>query len=164
MVMLRVLHAIREKRKFKRHAEALLELVDDNFDQRWIEAARLGRALFPEARLFDTHAHKRAEDEIWERTIWTGTRPNPDDSNAHVYLDIDEFKYVDLFLLDEAVDAEEIDESDSSSSASAESDDTEADLDKWRADLVGCSEDSGLEHDLGDPGDAANDVTDDGKS
>ena len=122
------------------------------------------RSLFPEKRLFDTDAHKRAEDDIWEKTVWTGTRTDLDDRNDHVYLDIDEFKYVDLFLLDEADHAEDNGAPDSSSSASAESDDTEADLDKWRADLVGCSEDSGLEHDLGDPGDAADDVTDDEQS
>ncbi len=161
LVMLRVLHAIREKRKFKRHAEALLELVDDYFDERWIEAARLGRALFPEARLFDTHAHKRAEDETFEKTVWTGTRPELDDYDDHVYLDIDEFKYVDLFLLDEAADAEENDAPGSSSSASAESDETEADLAKWRADLVRSSEARTLEYDLGDPSDAADKSTDD---
>jgi pilus assembly protein FimV len=164
LVMLRVLHAIREKRKFKRHAEALLELVGDDFDERWIEAARLGHALFPEARLFKTEAHKRAEDGIWEKTVWTGTRPDLDDGNDHVYLDINEFKYVDLFLLDKANDADDAEDNgppDSSSSASAEAGDTEAELAKWRADLVGSSEDRGLEHDLGDPGDAAENSTDD---
>jgi pilus assembly protein FimV len=161
LVMLRVLHAIREKRKFKRHAEALLELVGDDFDERWVEAARLGHALFPEERLFDIDAHKRAEDEIWEKTIWTGTRPDLEEIDDHVYLDIDEFKYVDLFLLNEADDAEENGAPDSSSSASAESDDTEAELAKWRADLVGDSEGRELDYDLGDPGDAAENSTDD---
>ena len=161
LVMLRVLHAIREKRKFKRHAEALLELVDDDFDERWVEAARLGHALFPEARLFDTETHKRAEDETWEKTVWTGTRPDLDDGDDHVYLDIEEFKYVDLFLLDKADDAEENGAPDTSSSVSVESDDTEAELARWRADLVASSEDKGLEHDLGDPGDAADNPTSD---
>ena len=161
LVMLRVLHAIREKRKFKRHAEALLELVGDDFDQRWVEAARLGHALFPEERLFDIDAHKRSEDEIWEKTVWTGTRPELANSDDHVYLDIDEFKYVDLFLLNEADDAEDNGAPDSSSSASAESDDTEAELAKWRADLVGGSEGGELDYDLGDPGDATENSTDD---
>ena len=68
---------------------------------------------------------------------------------------------MDLFLLDEAADAEENDAPGSSSSASAESDDTEADLAKWRADLVRSSETRRLEYDLGDP---ADDVTDDEQS
>ena len=161
LVMLRVLHAIREKRKFKRHAEALLELVGDDFDERWMEAARLGRALFPEERLFDFDVHKRTEDEIWEKTVWTGTRPELENNDDHVYLDIDEFKYVDLFLLNEADDAEENGATEPSSSTSAESDDTEEELAKWRADLVGGSEGRELDYDLGDPGDAAENSTDD---
>ena len=104
LLMLRALHAIREKRTFRRHAEALLELVDDRFDERWIEVARLGRAILPEERLFDADVHKRAEDEKWEETVWIGTRTDLTDSDDHIYLDIDEFKYVDLFLLDKAED------------------------------------------------------------
>ena len=68
---------------------------------------------------------------------------------------------MDLFLLDKADDAEENGTPDSSSSASTESDDTEAELAKWRAEMVGSSEDRGSEHDLGDPGDAADNSTDD---
>ena len=122
LIMLRTLHAIGEKRKFRRHAEALLELVDDSFDKRWAEAARLGRALFPEARLFDANVYKRTEDEDFEKTVWTGTRPDLSDFDEHVFLDIDDFKYVDLVLVDEADDAEGDAGFDSSLSASADFD------------------------------------------
>ena len=71
-------------------------------DERWIEVARLGRALLPEERLFDADVHKRTDDEKWEETVWTGSRPDLTDCDDHIYLDIDEFKYVDLFLLDGA--------------------------------------------------------------
>jgi tetratricopeptide (TPR) repeat protein len=123
LVMLRILHALGEKRKFKRHAEALLELVDDHFDERWVEAARLGRAVLPEERLFDAAAHKRAEDNDWEKTVWTGTHPSRQDSDEHVYLDIDEFKHVDLMLLDDPDDADGNGAPASSSPADTESDD-----------------------------------------
>jgi pilus assembly protein FimV len=161
LIMLRVLHAMREKRKFRRHAEALLELVDNRFDERWLEAARLGRALFPDERLFNAETHKRSEDENWEETIWTGTRPKLPDRDEHVYLDIDEFKYVDLFLVDEADEADEASEAseaseadetdeadeaesgdslDASSPPPPESEDLEAELSEWRAEVIGGGE------------------------
>ncbi len=68
---------------------------------------------------------------------------------------------MDLFLLNEADDAEENGAPEPSSSTSAESDDTEEELAKWRADLVGGSEGRELDYDLGDPGDAAENSTDD---
>ncbi len=150
LVMLRVLHAIREKRKFKRHAEALLELVDDESDDRWTEAARLGRALFPDERLFNASAYKRADDDKWEETVWTGTRPAVEDVDEHVYLDIDEFKYVDLFLLDETENEEGNDEPNPSSSSSTDAADTEAELAKWRADMVRKGEHRGVNYNLGE--------------
>jgi pilus assembly protein FimV len=154
LVMLRVLHALREKRKFRRHAEALLELVDDQFDERWIEAARLGRAILPEERLFDADTHGRAEDEKWEKTVWTGTRPDPTDTDDHIYLDLEEFKYVDLFLLDSVEapedEAEEEDESPSIDQVAGtpdEPEDLEAELEKWRAEHAGTTEDQGIKLD-----------------
>lgn len=137
LVMLRVLHALREKRGFRRHAEALLELVDDHFDERWGEAVRLGRALFPDERLFNANAYRRAGDEKWEETIWTGTRPEMADSDDHVYLDLDEFKYVDLFLLDEGSDDEEDMPSGDDSSVAKEIEKSEAELARWSAQMAG---------------------------
>lgn len=140
LIMLRVLHAMREKRRFRRHAEALLELVDNRFDDRWIEASRLGRALFPEERLFNADAHKRSEDQNWEETIWTGTRPDAADRDEQVYLDIDEFKYVDVFLVDEAEDPESGDSLDASSPLPPEAQDLEAELSEWRPEASGDGE------------------------
>ncbi len=144
LIMLRVLHAMREKRKFRRHAEALLELVDDRFDERWAEAARLGRALFPEERLFNADAHKRSEDTTWEETIWTGTRPDVSDLEKDAPLDADEFKYVDLFLLDEVENAELGDSLDASSPPPSEREDLEAELAEWRPDAAEGSECGGI--------------------
>ncbi len=144
LIMLRVLHAMREKRKFRRHAEALLELVDDRFDERWAEAARLGRALFPEERLFNADAHKRSEDTTWEETIWTGTRPDVSDLEKDAPLDADEFKYVDLFLLDEVENAELGDSLDASSPPPSEREDVEAELAEWRPDAAEGSECGGI--------------------
>ena len=157
--MLRVLHALKEKRKFRRHAEALLELVDDRQDERWIEAARLGRAVLPEERLFDESARGRAEDEPYEQTIWTGTRPEPVDTEDHVYLDLDEFKYVDLFLQDEAPDADESESSEPSIDLSAEvaDEETEAELARWTASLARKREERSLPRDPDAPPDPVGD-------
>lgn len=156
LVMLRALHAIKEKRKFRRHAEALLELIDGEDDERWIEAIRLGRAVLPDERLFDADTHKRAEDENWEKTIWTGARPTPaDGGDENTYLDFDEFKYVDLFLLDDAGTSPDVqdptapeasaDDRDDSAEADAES---QAELAKWRAEMSGTEEDHEIRLDL----------------
>jgi pilus assembly protein FimV len=150
LVMLRILHALSEKRKFKRHAEALLELVDDYADERWIEAARLGRAVLPEERLFDADAHKRSGDNDWEKTVWTGTHPGLGERDEQVYLDIDDFKHVDLMLLD---DADGNGAPASSSSTGIESDDSEMGFTTEPADMPGGSEDGGLGNDPVDSGD-----------
>jgi tetratricopeptide (TPR) repeat protein len=157
LLILRVLHTIREKRRFRRHAEALLELVDEQFDERWTEAARLGRALLPEERLFDENAHRRAEDAKWEETVWTGSRPELADCDEHIYLDIDEFKYVDLFLLDKAEDTDDSSAPEPSVDAVAEPENFEVDLEKWRAKLLGSDEDRGFSLDPDGPGDESAD-------
>ena len=165
LVMLRVLHAIREKRKFRRHAEALLELVGDESDERWVEAARLGRSVLPEERLFNADARKRAADDKWEQTVWTGTLPDATDCDDQIYLDIDEFKYVDLFLLDGAekdADTEEPGAPNPSSDASAEFLETEAKFAKWRAETLDKDEDRTVRLNQGVPTDDPVDVpTDD---
>jgi Tfp pilus assembly protein FimV len=160
LLMLRVLHTIREKRTFRRHAEALLELVDDRLDERWMEVARLGRALLPEERLFDADVHQRADDENWEETVWTGTRPDLTDCDDHIYLDIDEFKYVDLFLLDGAEEAGNDSAPEPSIDVAAESEGTEADPAEWRVKIMGGSEDTTVRFEPDGPGD---DTSDDGQ-
>ena len=157
LLMLRVLHTIREKRTFRRHAEALLELVDDRFDERWMEVARLGRALLPEERLFDADVHQRADDEKWEETVWTGSRPDLTDCDDHIYLDIDEFKYVDLFLLDGAEDAGNDSAPGPSIDVASESKDSEADLAKWRVKMMGGSESKGFKFEPDGAGDDSSD-------
>jgi FimV-like protein len=157
LVMLRILHALGEKRKFKRHAEALLELVDDRFDERWVEAARLGRAILPEERLFDSAAHRRAEDNDWEKTVWTGTQPGLQDRDEQVYLDIEGFKHVDLMLLD---DPDGNGAPASSSPAGTESDGTEAEGTTRPAepgDMPRGSEDGGFGNDPVDSVDSSDD-------
>jgi tetratricopeptide (TPR) repeat protein len=162
LVMLRALHAIKEQRKFRRHAEALLELVDDEYDERWIEAARLGRAILPEERLFDVAVHKRTEDEKFEQTVWTGARANTTDEDDHTYLDFDEFKYVDLFLLDGGGAAPDVqDPTTPATSAEKVEAKTEAELAKWRADMLGTEEDRGVRLDPDAPTDDSTDVPDD---
>jgi len=164
LVMLRALHAIKEKRKFRRHAEALLELVDDEFDERWVEATRLGRAVLPEERLFDGDAHKRSEDEKWEQTVWTGARASTTDDDDHIYLDIDEFKYVDLILLDGVEDPTDVEDpttSVPSAEGGVESAESEADLAKWRTQMLGLKEDRGVRLDPDAPTDDSTDLPDD---
>ena len=162
LVMLRALHAIKEQRKFRRHAEALLELVDDEYDERWIEAARLGRAILPEERLFDADAHKRTEDEKFEQTVWTGARASTTDEDDHTYLDFDEFKYVDLFLLDGGGAAPDVQDPTTPAPSAEEAEaKTEAELAKWRADMLGTEEDRGVRLDPDAPTDDSTDVPDD---
>lgn len=153
LLMLRVLHSIREKRRFRRHAEALLELVDNEIDERWTEAARLGRELLPEERLFHASTHRRAEDEKWEETVWTGSRPKLADSDGDTELDSEEFKYVDLFLLDKVEDAGNDSAPASSTDTTAKPDDDEADLAKWRAKMLAGHGGRVFGSDLEDPGD-----------
>ena len=152
LLMLRVLHTLREKRTFRRHAEALLELVDGPTDERWVEAVRLGCAILPEERLFNADDYRRADDDKWEETVWTGTRPELTDGDDHIYLDIDEFKYVDLFLQDGTEAPDDGSETDPSIDAAAEPEDTEAELARWRAKMLGTTEDRGISLDLDEPG------------
>ena len=82
-----------------------------------------------------------------------GTRPDATDCDDQIYLDIDEFKYVDLFLLDGAETAADVEESRAPDPSAAASE-TEADLAKWRAKMLGTTEDRGVRLDPDGPVDA----------
>ena len=107
--MLRVLHAMKEKRNFRRHAEAFLELADDHDDERWAEIARLGRAMFPRTRLFDLTACEPTSDETLEKTVWMGTRPDLEYREKQNQVEIDDVKYVDYLPIDEDHPASDVD-------------------------------------------------------
>ena len=52
--LLRVLHAAEEREGFLNHASVFKGLVGDREDSRWLEAARMGRDMFPHADLFQS--------------------------------------------------------------------------------------------------------------